>query len=73
MQSGEHIPLLVSGGPLGLPASLATRYVLTQFRPKGLKVSSIRQRLSTLALAYTFFTEHGIQLDERAAKRQFLN
>ncbi|MBP4046617.1 tyrosine-type recombinase/integrase [Chromobacterium violaceum] len=73
MQSGEHIPLLVSGSPLGLPVPLATRYVLTQFRPKGLKVSSIRQRLSALALAYTFFAKHGIQLDERAAKRQFLS
>lgn len=49
MQSGEHIPLLVSGSPLGLPVPLATRYVLTQFRPKGLKVSSIRQRLSALS------------------------
>ncbi|MCW3479402.1 hypothetical protein OL229_07455 [Neisseriaceae bacterium JH1-16] len=73
LESGEHLPLLVTGDPHGLPIPLAARFVLAQCRPKGLKASSIRQRLLALALTYTFLAEHHIQLDERVAKRRFLS
>ena len=73
LPSGERIPPLVSGGPLGLPAPLAARFILTEYRPSGKKISTMRQRLRALALTYNFMEEHGIDIAERVAKRIFLS
>ncbi|UJB31360.1 tyrosine-type recombinase/integrase [Chromobacterium sp. Beijing] len=66
------MPLLVAGSPLGLPIPLAARYAITRFRSRGLAANTICQRLMALALFYQFLAEHGIELEERASKRQFL-
>ncbi|MEC5216163.1 integrase [Actimicrobium sp. GrIS 1.19] len=73
LPSGEQVPTLVEGQPLGLPVMTAMRYVLTKLRPTCITASAIRQKLRFLALAFRFFEERHIDLVERAAKQQFLS
>ena len=73
LPSGEIVPTLVEGHPLGQPVALALRYVLTSCRPSGKKANTIRQKLRALALCFNFLEQRKIELVERAANYQFLS
>lgn len=50
LESGERLPLLVNGSPLGIPYAAATRYVVAALRPRGLKPSTLRTRVGALGV-----------------------
>jgi hypothetical protein len=65
LDSGERLPLLVEGGPLGLPVQGALQYTLTKLRARGLRRKSIRERLDALGLALSFLSGRGIDVVTR--------
>lgn len=73
LDSGERLPLLVEGGPLGLPVQGALQYTLTKLRARGLRRKSIRERLDALGLALSFLSGRGIDVVARTASQAFLS
>jgi len=71
--SGERVPLLVHDDPLGLPVARTTEYSLTKLRARGLKLSSMRQRVDALGRALFFLDSHQIDPIRRAAEHSFLS
>jgi integrase len=65
--------VLVHNSPLGLPVFHALRFNLTKLRPRGLKRSTIRQRLDALKISLNFFDSQKIDLVARAADYSFLS
>lgn len=73
LESGERLPLLVEGGPLGLPVQGVLQYTLTRLRARGLRRNSVRKRLDALGLALHFLAAHRIDVVARTAAQTFLS
>ncbi|WP_455154032.1 tyrosine-type recombinase/integrase [Cupriavidus campinensis] len=73
IETGERLPILVQGGPLGLPVQGVLQYTLTRLRARGLRRSSVRQRLDALALALDFLSSRGIDVVARTATQDYLS
>lgn len=72
LQSGERLPLLVHDDPLGLPVVRISEYCLTKLRARGLRPSSMRQRVYALGIALYFLDSRQIDPIKRAVEQSFL-
>lgn len=73
LESGERLPLLVDGGPLGLPVQDVLQYTLTKLRARGLRRNSVRKRLDALGLVLHFLSSRSIDVVARTASQTFLS
>ena len=73
LEDGERLPLLTHDDPLGLPVRGTTEYSLTKLRARGLRPTSMRQRVDALGRALQFFDSHNIDLIARTASQDFLS
>ncbi|WP_197523782.1 site-specific integrase [Burkholderia lata] len=73
LESGERVPVLVHGGPSGLPVPGILEYSLTKLRARGLRRASIRHRVEALGLTLPFLSDRRIDLVSRANDQIFLS
>lgn len=71
--SGERLPILVEGGPLGLPVQGVVEFTLTILRTSGRRRNSIRKRLDALGLTLQFLSSRWIDIVARTASQTFLS
>ncbi len=73
LESGERLPLLVHGDPLGLPVPEIVEYSIAKLRARGLRLRSIHHRAEALGLTLQFLGDRSIDLISRANGQIFLS